>query len=114
MYNCHHDALYNQIEADRIRQRGLVLAMVWGAFFDGSGVLGGLRPVPFVSFYSLFIVVFFFLYGVPRVGTCPIRPSLQLLGVVVRTEKYDRVRYKALSAIMAAFPFNHYRCPFLL
>ena len=53
---------------------------------------------------SLFIVVFLHLNGVPRVGTCPISPYLQLLGVVVRTEKYGCVRHKALKAIKAAFP----------
>ena len=63
-------------------------------------------PLLSVSLYSLFIVVFFLLNGVPRVGTCPISPSFQLLGVVVRTEKYGCVRHKALNAIMAAFPLN--------
>jgi len=43
--------------------------------------------------------------GVPRVGTCPISLSLQLLGVVVKAEKHY-VRHKALNAIMAAFPLN--------
>ena len=75
-------------------------------FFDASGVLGGLRPALSVSLYSLFIVVSFLLNGTPRVGTCPISPSLQLLVVVVRTEKYGRVRRMALNAIMAAFPLN--------
>ena len=106
MNNGHHGALYDQIEADRIPQRGLVLATGWGAFFDASGVLGALRPTLSVSLYSLFIVVFFLLNGAPRVGTCPISPSLQLLGVVVRTEKYGRVRRMALNAIMTAFPLN--------
>ena len=46
------------------------------------------------------------MHGVPRVGTYPISPSLQLLGVVVRTEKYGHVRHKALNAIMAAFPLD--------
>ena len=55
-------------------------------------------------FTPLFIVVFFLLTGVPRVGTCPISPYLQLLGVVIRTEKYGYVRHKALNAIKAAFP----------
>ena len=44
MNNGHHDAFYDQIEADGIPKRGLVLATVWGAFFDAFGVLGGLRP----------------------------------------------------------------------
>ena len=106
MNNGHHGALCDQIEADRIPQRELVLTTVWGAFFDASGVLGGLRPALSVSLYSLFIVVSFLLNGTPRVGTCPISPSLQLLVVVVRTEKYGRVRRMALNAIMAAFPLN--------
>ena len=67
---------------------------------------GSPRPASFVSFYFLFIVVSFLLNGVPRVGTCPISHSLQLLGVVVRTEKYGRVRHKALNAIMTAFPLD--------
>ena len=37
---------------------------------------------------------------------CPISPSLPLLGVVVRTEKYGRVKLMALNAIMAAFPLD--------
>ena len=67
----------------------------------------GIHPLPFVSLYSPFIVVFLLLTGVPRVGTCPIRPYLQLLGMVVRTEKYDCVRHKALSTIEVAFPCTH-------
>ena len=58
----------------------------------------------FFFFTPLFIVVFLLLTGVPRVGTCPISPYLQLLGVVVRTEKYGCVRHKALNTINAAFP----------
>ena len=46
--------------------------------------------------------------GVSRVGICPISPSLQLLGVVVRTDKYGRVRHKALNAIMATFNLNSF------
>ena len=63
-------------------------------------------PPPSVSLYSLFIGVSFLLNGAPRVGTCPISPSFQLLGVVVRTEKYGRVRHKALNAIMTAFSLD--------
>ena len=74
--------------------------------FGASGVLGGLHPALSVSLYSLFIVVSFLLNGTPRVSTCPISPFIQLLGVVVRTERYDRVRHKAPNVIMAAFPFN--------
>ena len=59
MNNGHHGALYDQIEADQIHQRGLVLATVWGAFFDASGVLGGLRPaslcLTLLPFYSSFL-----------------------------------------------------------
>ena len=84
----------------------LVLGTVSGALSGPFCVLGGLRLTLSVSLYSPFIVVFFLLNGVPRVGTCPISPSLQLLGVVVRIEKYGRVRYKALNAIIAAFPLN--------
>ena len=70
----------------------------------GGGV--GYSPRPYVSLYTLFIVVSFLLNGVPRAGTCPISHFLQLLGVVVRTEKYGRVRHKALNAIIAAFPLG--------
>ena len=91
---------------DWVRLAELVIGTVPGALSGPSYVLGGLRPAFSVSLYSLFIVVFFLLNGVPRVGTCPISPSLQLLGVVVRIEKYGRVRHKALNAIMAAFPLN--------
>ena len=84
----------------------LIFGTVLGALSGPSWVLGGLRPAPSASLYSPFIAVFFLLNGVPRVGTCPISPFLQLLGVVVRTEKYGRVRHKALNAIMAVFPLN--------
>ena len=69
-------------------------------------MLGGLRPTSSASLYSPFIVVSFLLNGVLRVGSCPISPSLQLLGVVVRTKKYGCVRHKTLNAIMTAFPLN--------
>ena len=84
----------------------MVLGSVLGALSGPSYVLGGSSPPLSVSLYSIFIVDFFLLNGVPRVGACPIRLSLQLLGVVVRTEKYGRVRHKALNAIMTAFPLN--------
>ena len=84
----------------------LVLGTAPGALFGPSCVLGGLRPALLLSLYSPFIAVFFLLNGVPRVGICPISHSLQLLGVVVRTEKYGRVRHKELNAIMIAFPLN--------
>ena len=67
--------------------------------------VGG-STLPFVSLYSPFIVVFLLLTGVPMIGTCPIRPYLQLLGVVVRAEKYGRVRHRALNTIKAAFPYT--------
>ena len=84
----------------------MVLGTVPGALSGPSCVLGGLRPASSASLYSPFIVVFFLLNWVPKVSTCLISPSLQLLGVVVSTEKYGRVRHKALNAIMAAFPLN--------
>ena len=62
--------------------------------------------LPFYSSFLPFIVVSFLLNGVPRVGTCPISLSLQLLGVIVRIEKYGSVRHKALNAIVAAFPLD--------
>ena len=67
-------------------------------------VCWGSPPPFFVSLYSPFIVVFLLLTGVPRVGTFPIRPYLQLLRVVVRTGEYGCVRHKALNTIKAAFP----------
>ena len=72
----------------------------------GGGGWGGLSPRPSVSLFSLFIVVSFLLNRVPMAGTCPISPFLQLLRVVIRTEKYGRVKHKALNAIMAAFPLS--------
>ena len=83
----------------------LVLGTIRGAFLGASGVFR-IHPLPFVSLYSHFIVIFLLLTGVPRVGTCPIRPHLQLLGVVVRTKKYGCVRHKALNTIKAAFPYT--------
>ena len=87
---------------DRVYQRELVLGTIRGAFSGASGVWGRVSP-PSGSLYSLFIVIFFLLNGVPRIGTCLINPSLQLLGVVIRTEKYGCIRHKALNAIMTAF-----------
>ena len=65
---------------------------------------GGLSPTLSVSLHSLFIVVFFLMNGVPRVGTCPISSSFQLLRVVVKAEEYGCVGHKAWNAIMATFP----------
>ena len=74
------------------------------SFFWCLQCYGGSQPRPSVSFLPLFIVVLLFLNGVSWVGTCPISPSLQLLEVVVKAEKYGYVRHKALNAVMAAFP----------
>ena len=71
-----------------------------------SLVCWGGRILLSVSVYPLFLVVFFLLNGVSRVGTYPITLSLQLLGVVVRTEKYGSIRHKALNATVAAFPLD--------
>ena len=98
----------------RVYQRELVIDTIQGAFHGASGVLGGESFFSSVSLYSPFIVVLFLLNGVPKLGTCPISPFFQLLGVVVRTKKYHRVRHKTLNAIMATFSFKHFCCPFLL
>ena len=84
----------------------MVLSTALGALSGPSCVSGGFHPALLLFLYSPFIAVFFLLNRVPRVGTCPISPSLQLLGMVVRTEKYGRDKYKALNAIMATFPLN--------
>ena len=84
----------------------LVLGTAPGALSGPSYVLGGLHPALLLSLYSPFIAIFFLLNEVSRVGTCLVSPSLQLLGVVVKTEKYGRVRHKTLNAIMATFPLN--------
>ena len=91
---------------DRVYQRGLLLGTIRRAFYGASNVMGGLSPTLSISLYSLFIVVSFFLNRVPRVDACPISPFLQLLGVVVRTKKYGRVRHKTLNAIMTTFPLD--------
>ena len=69
-------------------------------------VCWGVSTPPFCFLPLPFIVVSSFLNGVPWVGTCPISPSLQLFGVVVRTEKYGRVRHKALNVIMTVYPLD--------
>ena len=84
----------NQSSA-RFREPFLVPLVCWGV------------SCPFVSLYSLFIVDIFLLNGVPRVGACPIRPSLQ----------YGHVRHKAMNAIMTSFSLDTSLfsvCPFLL
>ena len=72
-------------------------------FFLVPLVCWGVSAPLSVSLHSLFIVVSFLLNGVPRGGTCPINPSLQLLGVLVKAEKHGYVRHQALNAIMVAF-----------
>ena len=74
------------------------LVCCWG----GGG--RGLSPTLSISLHSLFIVVSLLLNEVPKVGTYPISPSFQLLGVVVKEEEYGCVRHRARNAIMAAFP----------
>ena len=98
-----HGALLDQDEMDWVHLGELVLGMVLGALSGPSPVLGA--PFP-VSLYSLSIVDFFLLNGVLRVGACPIRPFLQLLGVVVRTWKYGHIRHKVMNAIMIAFSLD--------
>ena len=89
----------------RVYQRKLVLGMIRGAFPGLPSTLGGGGSL-FCFSLSPFIVVSFFLNRVPRVGTCPISLSLQLLGVVIRSEKYGSIRHKALNAIVAAFSLD--------
>ena len=98
--------LLNQDEMDWVHLGELVLGTVLEALSGPSYVLGGSSPPLSVSLYSPFIVNFFLLNGVPRVGACPIRPSLQLLGVVVRTGKYGHVRHKVMNTIMAVFSLD--------
>ena len=87
----------------RVYQGKLVLGMIRGASLNLPRLLG-----PPLSCFSLlpFIIVSSFLNRIPRVGTCPISFSLQLLGVVVGIEKYGSVRYEALNTIVIAFPLD--------
>ena len=102
MNNDNRGVLHGSSLLQKIAPRHSPGSFFWCLWWDG-----GSQPPPLhLSLFFLFIVVFFLLNGVPEVGTCPISPSLQLLGVVVRTEKYGRVRHKALNAIMAAFPLG--------
>ena len=109
MNNGYHGVLHGLSLLERIwfsaqfRELFLVPLVCWGVF-----------PHPSVSLYSLFIVVSFLLNGVLRVGTCPICHSLQLLGVVVKAEKYGCVRVKALNAIMTVFPLDTFTFSFVL
>ena len=77
--------------------------MIRGASLNLTRLLG-----PLLSCFSLlpFIVVSSFFNRIPRVGTCPISFSLQLLGVDVGTEKYGFVRHEALNTIVTAFPLD--------
>ena len=102
MNNDNRGVLHGSSLLEKIAPRHSPGSFFWCLWWDG-----GSQPPPLhLSLFFLFIVVFFLLNGVPEVGTCPISPSLQLLGVVVRTEKYGRVKHKALNAIMAAFPLG--------
>ena len=96
MDNDHHSIPHGPSLLKKIGPRHDSRSFSW----HPSSVEGGGSPFCFP--FSPFIVVSFFLNGVPRVGTCPISHSLQLLGVVVKTEKHDYARCKALNAIMAA------------
>ena len=102
--NGHHGVLQGPSFPERIGPRHDLRSFFWYLWYVGGGGISA--PASSVSLYSLFIVVPFFLNGVPGVGACPISPSLQLLGMVVRTEKYGRVRHKALNTIMTAFPLG--------
>ena len=81
----------------------MVLGRIRGAFSSVSPLLAPFFCSSLLLFYSRFSL----LTGVPKVGTCPIRPYLQLLGMVVRTKKYGCVRHKTLSTIKVAFPCTH-------
>ena len=81
----------------------LVLGRIRGAFSGVSPLLAPSFCSSLLPFYSCFSL----LTGVPRVGICPILPYLQLLGMVIRTEKYGCVRHKALSTIEVAFLCTH-------
>ena len=98
----HHSVPHGPSLLERIGLRHDPRSFFWCLWCVGGG--GG--PLLSVYLYSIFIVVFFLLNGVPKVDTCPISPSLQLLGVVVRTEKYGCVKHKALNATMVAFPLD--------
>ena len=104
MDNGHHGVLQGPSFPEKVSPRHDPRSFFWCLWCVWGG--GCFRPPPSVSLYSLFIVVSFLLNGVPGVGTCHISPSPQLLGVVVRIEKYGRVRHKALNAIMTASPLD--------
>ena len=100
MDNGDHGVLYGPSLLERIGPWRNPRSFFWCLWC----VRGGFSTLLSVSLHSLFIVVSFLLNGVPRVGTCPISPSLQLLRMVVKTKKYGYVRHKALNAIMVAIP----------
>ena len=100
MDNDHHNIPHGPSLPERIGPRQDPRSFFW-CFW----CVGGSSSLLFL-FTPFFIVIFLLLNGVPRIGTYPISPYLQLLGVVVRTKKYDRVRHKALNAIMAAFSID--------
>ena len=100
MDNDHHSIPHGPSLLKKIGPRHDSRSFSW----HPSSVEGGGSPFCFP--FSPFIVVSFFLNGVPRVGTCPISFSLQLLGVVVRTKKYGSVKHIVLNAIVAAFPLD--------
>ena len=102
MDNDHHGIPYGPSLPKKIGPRHDPRSFSWHPWSVGEG--GG--SPSFCFSLSPFIVVSFFLNGVPRVGTCPISLSFQLLGVIVRIEKYGSVRHKALNAIVAAFPLD--------
>ena len=102
MNNDNHGVLHGSSLPEGSAPRHGPRSLFWCLWWDG----GVLAPILSISLYSLFIVVSFLLNGVFGAGTCPISPSLQLLGVVVRIEKYGHIKLMALNAIMAAFPLD--------
>ena len=81
----------------------LVLGRIRGVFSGVSPLLASPSCSSLLPFYSRFSPP----DRGPQVGTYPIRPYLQLSGMVVRTEKYGCVWHKALSTIKVAFPCMH-------
>ena len=113
MDNGHHGVLQGPSFPERIGPQHDPRSFFWCLWC----VRGVSAPTPSVSLYSLFIVVSFFLNGVPKVGTCHISPFLHLLGVVVRTEKYDPCQAQGTECNNGSLShrrFRFLRCPFLL
>ena len=100
MNNDNHGVLHGSSLPEGIAPRHDLESFFWCLWCDR----GFNPPPPFCLLQPFFIVVSFLLNWIPSADTCLINPSLQLLGVVVKAEKYDYVRYKTLNAIMAAFP----------